>query len=79
MLDDAFISDRFITKANNGFFEYAIGEDWNWEDFYRYMAWEGLHETTAFQTEIVDKGIKDKYDAYRAALEDYNLATLDCQ
>lgn len=78
-LEPFFVSSSFKNATNNGYYDNVIGESWNWDNFYDYMAWAGLHNTEQFQTDIVDKNLKNKYDQYRLRFEDGNSVNLDCQ
>ena len=78
-LESYFISSSFRNAANNGYYFDVLGEDWNWDDFYNYVAWEGLHKTDQFQTDIVNRGLESKYEEYRSRLESDNDVNLDCQ
>lgn len=40
----------------------------SWDKLFKYLAWEGLHKTDNFQTEIVEKGLEDDYNQYRDVL-----------
>lgn len=77
-LEPFFISGSFKNAANNGYFSPTMGENWNWNDFYTYLAWEGLHNTGQFQSDIVSMGKKEKYDLYRDIFENNNSVDLDC-
>lgn len=78
-LEKYYVSESFKRAANDGYFHFAINEDWNWNSFYTYVAWEGLHETEQFQNDIIDKDLKNKYDKYRDSFESSNSVNLDCQ
>lgn len=78
VLSSKFISSSFTDKANEGYFDDLINEEWNWNSFYTYMAWEGLHHTEQFGSEIMDKGFNTKFNDYNYAFETYNSVDLDC-
>ncbi|MEM8940026.1 MAG: hypothetical protein AAGC64_11825, partial [Bacteroidota bacterium] len=77
-LERFFISQSFKNAANSGYYLDVLDEEWNWDDFYEYMAWEGLHKTGQFQTEIADSGRQNKYIEYRRRFEEDNSVNLDC-
>ncbi|MEM6737568.1 MAG: hypothetical protein AAF620_16015 [Bacteroidota bacterium] len=68
-LESFFISQSFKNAANSGYYFDVLGEEWNWDNFYEYMAWEGLHLTEQFQTDIVNNGIQNIYNIYRDSFE----------
>ncbi|RED97545.1 hypothetical protein C7460_112156 [Marinoscillum furvescens DSM 4134] len=79
LLEAFYVSSSFKNAVNNGYYDDVIGEPWSWDNFYKYMAWEGLHKTEQFQTDIIDENLKNKYDQYRLRFEDGNSVNLDCQ
>jgi len=42
----------------------VYGEPFSWDDFFYYLAWDGLHKTKQFQTEIIDSGKELTYSFY---------------
>lgn len=72
------LSQGFINYANNGELDYVSEDGWSWDDLFYYMAWEGLHETEQFQTDIVNTEKKEAYDNYRKELRDLESSTYEC-
>lgn len=54
---DSLISDAHIQYANSVHFSDAslgIDEQWNWDDFYKYITLNGLHQCESFNLEITN-------------------------
>jgi len=59
-----FLSSQGFINYRTGSFVGNSQDIWSWDDFFIAMAWEGLEKTTTYQSEVVDKDLREIYDFY---------------
>ena len=57
------LSSQGLIKLGNETTE-VNGAPFSWDDLFYYMAWDGLHKTTQFQSDIIEKGKEGAYAFY---------------
>lgn len=73
------MSEGFRNFSSNGQTLYTSSSnsfEWNWDEFYLALAYEGLHETEEY--EALDENLKARYAVYRQQLVDLESPSYEC-